>query len=371
MNNKGENMTNLKKVGLTALAGSLAAVSAQAGELSVSGGASITYVTGETANSAQSIGQASGFTLSGSGDLDNGWSVSHDIVFGSGGVYSSSGTTITMGSMGSIATGSAVSLNGAYDEAYPRAYEEATDGDASGTDAFNDMASFAGTNALVYKAPAMDVMGASVALGLEYSPQASANANAGVGLAKADATGESLGVGVTVTTDMGLTVGAYGATMDDDQNTSAMTGDMSGDGRKGAFDGTWFATYNMGPVSLGYQTSYIDRGIELTADTATTSAKTVGQSGGIFSGEAISVAFNVNDDISLSYTDKEDTYDAQSDKGTAAEIEDVKMSTESIQLAYSMGSMSVKAYSTETTNPNFDGNADTRTVTEIALGLAF
>ena len=145
MNNKGENMTNLKKVGLTALAGSLAAVSAQAGELSVSGGASITYVTGETANSAQSIGQASGFTLSGSGDLDNGWSVSHDIYFGSAGAYSSSGTTITMGSMGSIGTGSALSINGAYDEAYPRAYEEATDGDVSGSDAFNDMGSFAGT----------------------------------------------------------------------------------------------------------------------------------------------------------------------------------------------------------------------------------
>ena len=362
-------MTNLKKVGLTALAGSLVAVSAQAGELSVSGGASITYVTGETANSAQSIGQASGFTLSGSGDLDNGWSVSHDIVFGSAGAYSSSGTTITMGSMGSIATGSAVSINGAYDEAYPRAYEEATDGDVSGSDAMNDMGSFAGTNALVYKAPAMDVMGASVALGVEYSPQASANATAGSGLARADATGESLGVGVTVTTDMGLTLGAYGATMKDNQNQNALTGNLANDARQDAFDGTWFANYSMGPVSIGYQTSYIDRGIEKTADTATTSAKTVGQSGGIFEGEAVSIAFNVNDDLSISYTDKEDTYDAQDNASTA--IADVTMNTESIQVAYSMGSMSVKAYSTETSNPNFDGNADKRTVTEIALGIAF
>ena len=368
MNNKGENMTNLKKVGLTALAGSLAAVSAQAGELSVSGGASITYVTGETANSAQSIGQASGFTLSGSGDLDNGWSVSHDVIFGSAGAYSSSGTTITMGSMGSIATGSAVSINGAYDEAYPRAYEEATDGDVSGTDAMNDMGAFAGVNALVYNAPAMDVMGTSVALGIEYSPNSGSNATAGSGQARTDATGEALGVGLTVTTDMGLTLGAYGATMDDDQSTSALTGDMSNDGRKGAFDGTWFANYSMGPVSIGYQTSYIDRGIELTADTATTSAKTVGTSGGLFEGEALSIAFNVNDDLSVSYTDKEDTYDAQDG---ANSIADVTMNTESLQVAYSMGSMSIKAYSTETSNPNFDGDADKRTVTEIALGIAF
>jgi len=362
-------MTNLKKVGLTALAGSLAAVSAQAGELSVSGGASITYVTGETANSAKSIGQASGFTLSGSGDLDNGWSVSHDIIWGSAGVYSSSGTTITMGSMGSIGTGSAITLNGAYDEAYPTAYEEATDGDASGTDAMNDMASFAGNNALVYNAPALDIAGASVAIGVEYSPQASANATAGTGLATADATGESLGVGVTVTTDMGLTLGAYGATMKDNQNQNALTGNLANDARQDAFDGTWFANYSMGPVSIGYQTSYIDRGIEKTADTSTTAAKTVGQSGGIFEGEALSIAFNVNDDLSVSYTDKEDTYDAQDNASTA--IADVTMSTKSIQVAYSMGSMSVKAYSTETSNPNFDGNADERTVTEIALGIAF
>ena len=91
----------------------------------------------------------------------------------------------------------------------------------------------------------------------------------------------------------------------------------------------------------------------------------------VFLKVAISIAFNVNDDFSISYTDKEDTYDNQDDKGSSAGQTDVKMSTESLQVAYSMGSMSIKAYSTETTNPNFDSNADTRTVTEIALGIAF
>ena len=42
-------MDNLKKVGLSALAGSLVAFSAQAGELSVSGGAKMTY-TADTGN---------------------------------------------------------------------------------------------------------------------------------------------------------------------------------------------------------------------------------------------------------------------------------------------------------------------------------
>ena len=40
----GENMTNLKKIGISALAGSLVAMSAAvAGELTVSGGAKISY----------------------------------------------------------------------------------------------------------------------------------------------------------------------------------------------------------------------------------------------------------------------------------------------------------------------------------------
>ena len=36
-----------------------------------------------------------------------------------------------------------------------------------------------------------------------------------------------------------------------------------------------------------------------------------------------------------------------------------------------MGAMSIKAYSTEITNPRYDSNAATLNVNEIALGLAF
>jgi outer membrane protein OmpU len=358
-------MTNLKKVGLTALAGSLAAVSAQAGELGVSGSASVTYVNGESSHSRPTIGQASGFTLSGSGDLDNGWSVAHSIVFGSQGAYSSSSTVITMGSMGSVGFGSATSINGAYDEAYPRAYEEASDGDVSGTMSMDSMGAFADDNGIRYSAPALELSGATVSLGVEYSKNPTGNVTAGTGAATTDASGNALGVGLTIATDMGLTLGAYGATMDDNTTVTA-----SDDARQDRFDGTWFATYNMGPVSIGYQTSYVDAGVETDA-TATTLAKTVGTSGGIFEGEAMSIAFNVNDDLSLSYTDVEDTYDNQSDNGTSAQDTDVTMGIESLQVAYSMGSMSIKAYRTETSNPNFDSNAGTETVTEIALGLAF
>ena len=52
--------------------------------------------------------------------------------------------------------------------------------------------------------------------------------------------------------------------------------------------------------------------------------------------------------MSLSYADAEDTYDAQAD--ASADIADVSMDMTSIQAAYSMGAMSIKAYRTETDN---------------------
>ena len=136
------------------------------------------------------------------------------------------------------------------------------------------------------------------------------------------------------------------------------------------FNGSWFVNYSFGPVSVGYQETYFDAGLtHQTNDLTTTSAKSVGLSGGIFSGEAMSIAFNVNDNLSISYSEVEDTYDAQDNASTA--VEDTVMKTESVQVAYSMGSMSVKAYSTETSNPNYDSDADNLNVNEIALGLAF
>ena len=79
----------------------------------------------------------------------------------------------------------------------------------------------------------------------------------------------------------------------------------------------------------------------------------------------MSIAFNVNDDLSISYAEAEETYD---DTSTTT---DVTQESESLQIAYSMGSMSIKAYSTEITNPNYDEDAANLKKNEIALGLAF
>ena len=85
-----------------------------------------------------------------------------------------------------------------------------------------------------------------------------------------------------------------------------------------------------------------------------------------------SIAFNVNDDLSISYSEMTSTHDTRGHTTSGVTQEaDVDEKHESLQAAYSMGAMSIKAYTTEITNPNHDEDAATVTKNEIALGLAF
>jgi len=73
---------NIKKIGLTALAGSLVATSAFAGEMSVAGGASINveHTNGGAADSGKTFSMGNQLTFTGSGELDNGMNVSLSFI---------------------------------------------------------------------------------------------------------------------------------------------------------------------------------------------------------------------------------------------------------------------------------------------------
>jgi hypothetical protein len=266
-----------------------------------------------------------------------------------------------MGSMGSIGfgTGGGTNVAGAYDETYPRAYEETSD--AGGDSSSNYLGNWADDNAVVYQFPAMEFMGASVSGGLEYSLQAgSATANDGGTIARSKVYGEGYGLGVTIGYE-GLSVGAYVA--ERDNKNQANVADIQDE-----FNGTWFANYSMGPIAIGYQKYYVDGGLTVnTDDNTTTNAKTVGTSSGHFEGDSMSIAFNVNDDLSISYAESDDTHDA----GSVTTTSDVTQSSDSLQIAYSMGAMSVKAYATSIKNPNYDEDARDLSINEVALGLSF
>jgi len=75
-------MNNLKKIGLSALAGSLVATSAYAGAVSVSGGASIgtEHINGGASDYGKSMYMGNQLTFTGGGELDNGLNVSISFV---------------------------------------------------------------------------------------------------------------------------------------------------------------------------------------------------------------------------------------------------------------------------------------------------
>ena len=365
-NNKEINMINLKKVGLTALAGSLAAVTAHAGEMSVTGSANVTYVTGESANSAQAIGTDKDVKFSGSGELDNGYTFSVFTNMTDAFAVSSSATVITMGSLGSIGVGSGggTNVNGAYDEAIPTAYEE--NSDAGGQGAANYVGSVADGNGFTYKIPALDLMGATVTGGIDYSFQGGSDSPAdGGGVATSNTWGNAYGVGLTVAYDA-LSVGAFVSERENKNPTADKT-------IEDEMSASWNVKYSAGPVSIGYSEFVVDSGLAATSE-GTTAAKTMGTSAGMWDGDMFSIAFNVNDDLSLSYSEMTATYDSRNHGGTVGSVADeldVDEKHESLQVAYSMGAMSLKAYTTEITNPGNDEDAATLNVNEIALGLSF
>jgi outer membrane protein OmpU len=101
-------MTNLKKVGLTALAGTLATITAvQAADVSISGVARMEYETKSSKTSAtvedstELFTQNTSITFSASGEMDNGMTGSWKHTHSGTGVFSSL-VTLDMGDMGAL-----------------------------------------------------------------------------------------------------------------------------------------------------------------------------------------------------------------------------------------------------------------------------
>ena len=131
-------MTNLKKLGLTALAGSLVATSGFAGSLDVTGSAKASYTTAGTAT-ANPWSMSRAITFSGGGELDNGMNVAVTMVTDTASTaFSSSSLVLDMGDAGSVALVNGMSGGygaGAYRDKMPTAGEEVwddLDGEANG-----------------------------------------------------------------------------------------------------------------------------------------------------------------------------------------------------------------------------------------------
>ena len=329
-------MTNLKKVGLTALAGSLVATSAFAGALSVSGSAKFTYTADTGANDDKNdgnrFGMAQGLSFSGSGELDNGHSVSLlHVMTADGGGKSTSVLTYDMGAMGSLKyQQDSGSLGiGVIDDLTPTADEEVWNGLSltSGTVTPNGKVS-GGITGFGYTY-STDMFTAYAGYSPNSDSDSTADGSNGTGTLQS-----STSIAVVVTPMDGLKV-------------------FGGTGKVGNADGineddhdTFGATYAYGPVTVGYQYSEIDDGTtSTTADVET---------------DAYSISFAVNENLSISYGER------------TTEREGVTLDQEisGFSVGYSMGGITLKAHQNEGKNIRQAAN-QTSEHTEIALSFAF
>jgi len=174
-------MNKLKKVGLTALATTLVTSASFAGEMSVSGGASLNYSGLNTSSDSNPWSMGDSVTFSGGGDLDNGMTVNVSFEL-DGGNYDDYSLTLGMGDMGSLTfSGNSVNAGGVdkVKDIVPTAYTpvyENTDATDNGL-ATTSTRSTAGMWGYTYSAD-----GLMISAGYNPKPAAAAEAEASIGI---------------------------------------------------------------------------------------------------------------------------------------------------------------------------------------------
>jgi len=339
-------MNKLTKIGVSALCGSLAAVaSAQAGALSVSGGATATYSSNEGAVTGNPIGMNTGITFTGSGELDNGSTFTLTITQADQIAYSAGSIAITTPSMGGIKINGKSGGTGVdrYDDMMPTAWEE-----TNGTSLTTGLQTVAGVGTAMnieWTAPA-DMLPEGTHFGIAVAPGSAVGATSndkGVG-------GDSGGVG----SGYDVTVASTG--LMDGLNVFGGMSTIEQESNSGNNDRTQYvagATYAIGSVTLGYQFSKDNLQSSAVASTS------------FYDNEAYGVSFAVNDDLTISYGQHKSARSMTSGSN-------VELTAESLQLSYSMGGMSIKFAQSQVDNASYTaGTGSDNDGRTIALSLAF
>jgi outer membrane protein OmpU len=320
-------MNKFKKIGLSALAGSLVATSAFAGEMSVAGGASIgvSHTNGNNGDTGKSFTMGNQLTFTGGGELDNGLNVALSFVLdqnddsatasygtkssNAGTPFDSHSVTISSDSLGSLkfsGEGGSSALT-------------AMDGTAAG-DIWDEFDSATGNitptgiggtdNSMMYTLPAM-VDG--VAINVSYDPRGASDATT-----------------------------AWNATYTGVEGLSASI--AMGDGSAENTDGTAYKlSYAFGPITAAYSN------YEYDAATAAASNETT----------SYAITYTVSDELSV-------TYGAETiEEGTSQDVETWKLSA-----AYTAGGMTISADTYEIDNQN-GTTAASEDREKWALGVSF
>lgn len=343
-------MNKLTKVSCSALCGSLAAISAaNAGDLTVTGGADMSWISKSNDVTGNPLGMGSNLTFKGSGELDNGWTFDLSVANANLNAYSATVASITMGGMGKVIINQGDSSSGiqAFDDKMPTAWEEpwgaglstglvTVIGTGTSMSTQYNTPTFAGTTITVATAAAIG----QTDTGDKASGGVSANA-----LARGwDATiNVNPSMGTEILSGLNIFVGGHVA--------EAYTG-VDND----YYEAVAGITYDIGPVSLGFGRQGRLTGKNVTATDVD-----------YYRNVQYALAFNINDNLSVSYGFH------SSYQGTVNDTTDQlgkKLEIESAQIAYTLGGASLRIAEIDAENVNYAKNVD-RKATVVSVALAF
>jgi|TARA_B100001175_G_scaffold247588_1_gene214341 outer membrane protein OmpU len=318
-------MNKFKKIGLSALAGSLVAFSANAGSLSASGSASLTFSNAWDESLTHEGNQwtmGDSVTFTGSGEMDNGMTISVSYELDgdgadTGSTIDSHSMTLDTNGMGTItfAGHGGSSAMSAIDDVTPNAYEESWD---VVTGAATPPGGVAGNNMFTYKSP--DLGGATITV-------AYINASDAI----TDVSYMDFAIVATPSMVDGLTVG-FG--MAETEETTGTVID----------DTTMYAKYTYGSMTIGYQIGESD---------GPTSASDIDF-------EGLGVTYAVTDDFTIGYSTSE------IDKASDTDVQEAT----AIGASYTSGGITVGGSMNSVDNVGYDASAD-RDGYEFNIAFAF
>jgi hypothetical protein len=334
------------KIIVALTAGLFAFTSANAGEMTVTGGMHATYQSEQSDVTGNPLGMNTDLTFTGATDTDFGavtWSMATDGTFA--GDAGADHKLVLASSYGTFRVGNTGDSANSVDDITPTAFEEAN-GAGSGTYGTDFGSGLEGSMNFGYALG--DILGTGVSVDYTYYPKldattnnekgASANANAAVGNAQSINIGIPLaglpGVGDSPIGGAKITLGYEEA--ENTVNTKQQQ-------KQGA---TIAAVVPVGPLKVGYQ-----KKVYAPQNNNTIPSQTI-----FYKDDIIGIAFAVNDELALSYNLIES--EKHDEQGAIVEQE-----TKAINVAYTIGGLTLALQDAKTDNNGYTAAAsdDTRT----------
>ena len=311
-----------------------------------------TYQSEPEKTTGNPIGMDRELKFAGSTELDNGITVS--VMQDTGDSLTYGNSQISFGNVGGLATiyvGSDSDPLDAIDDITPSAYEEAN-GSGSGSYTTDFGSGMDGSMSIAYSNG--DILGTGISVKYSYYPRLDGTTNnekAASGTAdETKDSAESINVGIPLSGVPGIgstPLGGAKITLGYENSDSLATDAQSKQG------GTVAVVMPIGALKVGYQ----KKGYQAAGSSAAEAQD------GFFKDDILGIAYAVNDEMAVSYN----VYQSDRHLHTSGEIE---QETKAINVAYTVGGLTLAFQDAKTTNSGYALNTDNDTRT-ISIKTAF